>query len=121
MYEKQKKKAPYINNLSLDIGLRSVNMYWLTTVDIERKTNVKLITKGRSFSVEKTSVIKKPIDWRSDAWQSENNPAKRRNGHTERSLNESLDLIFLDIFWLIVLGKVTRIPMAAIPPQNAKI
>ena len=33
-------------------------MYWLTTVDNESTTNVRLITKGRSFSSENTSVIK---------------------------------------------------------------
>ena len=45
----------------------SVNIYWLTTVDNESTTNVKLITNGRSFSLEKTSVIKNPIDCYSDA------------------------------------------------------
>ena len=64
--------------------------------------------------------MKKPIDCSSDAWQSENKPANKRNGHTVRSLNESLEIIFLEVYGVIVLGKVTKIPMAAIPPQRAK-
>ena len=46
-----------MSNLLLATGFRSVKIYWLTTVEIESNVKVKLITKGKSFSLEKTSVI----------------------------------------------------------------
>ena len=100
----------------------SVNMYWLTTVDNESTTNVKLITKGRSFSLEKTSVIKNPIDCNNDAWQRDESAAIKRNGHTLLSLKDSFDSI-ISAFSMsgVIFGNVRKIPRAEINPHIAKI
>ena len=74
-------------------------MYWLTTVDNESTTNVRLITKGRSFSSENTSVIKNPIDCNNDAWQRDESAAIKRNGHTLVSLKDSFDRIISAFFF----------------------
>ena len=79
------------------------------------------MTRGKSCSLENTSVMKNPIDWSNDAWHREDNAAIRRNGHTDLSVYEifeiTLSILFLGI---ICLGKVIKIPIAAIKPQNAK-
>ena len=96
-------------------------MYWLTTVDSESTTNVRLITKGRSFSSEKTSVIKNPIDCNNDAWQRDESAAIKRNGHTLVSLKDSFDRT-ISAFSLIgvIFGNVRNIPRAEINPHIAK-
>ena len=49
-----------------------------------------------------------------------NKAANTKNGQTEESLNESLEITFSVVFCLMFFGKVRRIPIAAIPPQSAK-
>ena len=121
MYEIVIKKVPYISSLLFAIGLRSVKIYWLTTVEIERTTKVKLMTRGKSCSLENTSVMKNPIDWSNDAWQRDDNAAISRNGHTDLSVYEIFE-ITLSTFILgrMCLGKLIKIPIAAVKPQKAK-
>ena len=49
MYEIPIKKVPYMSSLLFVMGFKSVKIYWLTTVEMERTTKVKLITNGKSF------------------------------------------------------------------------
>ena len=88
-------------------GVKSVKIYWLTTVEIESTTKIRLITNGRSFSFENTSVTKNPIDWSKDAWQREDNAAINKNGHTDLSLYERFEATFLTVsFEVIFFGKL---------------
>ena len=115
------KKVPYMRSLLLAIGLRSVKMYWLTTVDMDKTTKVKLITRGKSFSAENISVMKNPIDWRSDAWQSEDNAAINKKGQTALSKYEILEITLSAFFLIIIfLGKLIKIPTATTNQQKAK-
>jgi hypothetical protein len=107
IYEIVIKKVPYISNLLLDKGVKSVKIYWLTTVEIESTTKIRLITNGRSFSFENISVTKNPIDWSKDAWQREDNAAINKNGHTDLSLYERFEATFLTVsFEIIFFGKL---------------
>jgi len=57
---------------------------------MESTTKVKLITKGKSFSFEKISVIKNPMDCNKEAWHKDDKAAINKNGQTDLSLYESL-------------------------------
>ena len=78
------------------------------TSDIDKTTKVKLMTKGKSFSLENTSVIKKPMDWSKDAWHKDERAAINRNGQTDLSLNDNLEIMFSGFSLSDILyGKVT--------------
>jgi len=113
--------VPYISNLLLAIGLRSVKIYWLTTVEMDNTTKVRLITNGKSFSSAKISVTKKPMDCNKDAWHRDDKAAINKKGQTNLSLYEIL-VMTLSTFSLgkICFGKVRKMPIAAIKPQKAK-
>ncbi len=49
---------------------------------MDNTTNVKLITKGKSFSSEKISVIKNPMDCNKEAWHKDDKAAINKNGQT---------------------------------------
>mgnify|MGYP007004757230 CR=1 FL=1 len=89
------------------------------TVEIDRTTKTRLITRGKSSCLGKTSVTKKPMDCKSEAWQSENKVARTKKGQTEASLYESLANSGSLVLTVASFGKVKSIPIAAIPPHRA--
>jgi len=88
---------------------------------MESTTKVKLITKGKSFSSEKISVIKNPMDCNKEAWHKDDKAAINKNGQTDLSLYESLPRASPTFsLGTICFGNVRKMPIAATKPQKAK-